>query len=473
LRSPECARRPNLTLRIFAREVRQLFIGRALWAMLIIVSPLVGFSFVASVALFGEASRSVARFPELARSMIPLNGIVAPTFSGLYLMNTFLLPFVAIRLVGEEKQSGSLKLLQQLPLGSARLVAIKAAALAVGWLLATLPALSAMLIWVALGGHLSGPELAAVLLGHGLYAAMIASVALLAAALTDTTASAAIVALAFTLGCWVVEFAGGTQGGWLRDIAAYSPAAALRSLERGLFDSARALTLVIASVALLLATAVWLPLGVTRLAKVKAIAMIAGGVALALFLAVRFPFYFDLSEDRRNSFNPADERALQQLQDELRITLYLAPGDSRLQDLERNVLGKLRRTVPRLSVTLVETGKVGVFGAATSDKYGLGVYEYAGKREESRATAADEILTIIHGLAGQTVSPDPVAEYSGYPLSTDASGAGIWFYGLLPALWIACWWLNQRTPGASVRALGSGAGRAEPLPSAVPDEAGA
>ena len=46
----------------------------------------------------------------------------------IYLLNTFLLPFVAIRLIGNGKQTGALKLVLQLPVGPNRLVAIKLAA---------------------------------------------------------------------------------------------------------------------------------------------------------------------------------------------------------------------------------------------------------------------------------------------------------------------------------------------------------
>ena len=45
----------------------------------------------------------------------PPDGILVPTFGALYLANTFLFPFLAIRTISNEKQTGSLKLLLQLP----------------------------------------------------------------------------------------------------------------------------------------------------------------------------------------------------------------------------------------------------------------------------------------------------------------------------------------------------------------------
>jgi len=84
--------------------------------MLIIVSWLVGYSFIQAVDLFSQASRTAVSFPELARGMNVLDGIFVPTFGAYYLSESLLLPFVAIRLIGLDKQSGALKLLLQLPL---------------------------------------------------------------------------------------------------------------------------------------------------------------------------------------------------------------------------------------------------------------------------------------------------------------------------------------------------------------------
>jgi ABC-2 type transport system permease protein len=261
-------------------------------------------------------------------------------------------------------------------------------------------------------------------------------------------ATAAIVALAFTLGCWMLDFAAATQTGLVRDLAALSLTAALRSFERGLVGSPQLVFLLSAGTALLAITAVWLPTGQPRRQKLLAS---AGFVALAIgltALAGRFPIYLDLTEDRRNSLNPADERALRAMSQELRLTIYLAPEDSRLRELERNLLGKLRRVVPHLTVQYADTGKSGRFGTASSAQYGLIQYDYAGKHDESRSTSAAEVLPLIHALADQQVTPDPSVDYRGYPLVADANPSAVWFYLILPGLFAAVWWLSQRPPRA-------------------------
>ena len=214
------SRELRLTWLLLVKEVRELLVSRALWAMVLISAPLVGFSFIQAVGLFSQSSATAAKLPQLIANQNPLDGIVIRLFASVYLMNTFLFPFVAIRAIGNEKQTGSLKLALQLPVGLYRTVGIKLAAVMFGWTIALLPTLSALLIWsLLLGGHLYLPELASVFLGHVLYTLVIAGVSFLAAAITESAATAAIVALAFTLASWILDFAGQTATGGLRSIA--------------------------------------------------------------------------------------------------------------------------------------------------------------------------------------------------------------------------------------------------------------
>jgi mono/diheme cytochrome c family protein/ABC-type transport system involved in multi-copper enzyme maturation permease subunit len=415
--------------------------------MFLLVAPLVGFSLAQAVSLYTETSQGVGRLPALARNLAPLDGIVAPTFGAVYLMNTFLLPFVGIRQIAAHKQSGALKLVLQLPIGPARLIGLKLLALSIGWLVALVPVASALVIWRMLGGHLYAPEVTGVLLGHALYALVVVGVAFVAATVTESSATAAIVTLAVTLGSWALEFAAGRQAGPVRDVAAFSLTPALRTLERGLLDSSQILVLVISAAVLLSLAAVLLPTGRTlrRRGLVSAGVLVLGAVAIGL--ALRSGVYVDLSEDRRNSFSPADEQALRQMDQPLLITVHLAPGESRLRDLDRGLLSKLRRVMPNLDIQYADTGRsTGTFGAASSDpKYGLVEFSYSGAHVESRSTSAAELLPLIHGLAGRQVYPASLV-YPGYPLEASLGPRIWWFIVVLPALGLLGWWLNQRPP---------------------------
>jgi hypothetical protein len=70
---------------LFSNDLRSLLAGRSLWTMVVLLSLLIGASFIQAVNLFAQASRSALQFPERARGMAPLDGLVVPTLGALYL----------------------------------------------------------------------------------------------------------------------------------------------------------------------------------------------------------------------------------------------------------------------------------------------------------------------------------------------------------------------------------------------------
>src|SRR5262249_14361493 len=156
-----------------------------LWIMLLLTCPLVGYSFAQAVSLFGEASAAGQQSPVVATSLSPLDGVLVPTFGALYVCVTLLFPFVAIRVISHEKATGALSLLAQLPYTSATFICAKLAAVMMAWLLVSVPALSALVVWIVLGGHLSSLETLILLLGHLLYGLLVGAVALFAAAIAE------------------------------------------------------------------------------------------------------------------------------------------------------------------------------------------------------------------------------------------------------------------------------------------------
>src|SRR5262249_5467414 len=99
---------------LLAKELVEIVSGRALWTMLLLVCPLIGFSFVEAVSLYSEASSAALQAPAAAATLSPLDGILVPTFGSFYVAVTLLFPFVAIRVLGQEKEAGALRLLVQL-----------------------------------------------------------------------------------------------------------------------------------------------------------------------------------------------------------------------------------------------------------------------------------------------------------------------------------------------------------------------
>jgi ABC-2 type transport system permease protein len=447
LRSPDAAARPRAPLRpLLAKELWEAVSGRALWTMLLILCPLIGYSFFQAVALYSEASSAARDSAALASGLSPLDGVLVPTFGAFYVAVTLLFPFVAIRTLGREKESSALRLLVQLPYRVPILIAAKMTAISAAWFIAIIPALSAIAIWALLGGHLHAPESLNLLFGHLLYGLLVGAIALFSASISESSATAAIITLAFTIGSWVLDFALAGQPGVLEWISRLSLTQTLRTFEQGLLSAGLLLGLVAAICGFAALAAIWLHPGIPLRTKViRSIACVALAVAV-LALATQIRLSVDVAEDRRNSFPAADQRALAELGEVLVIAVHLAPEDPRYVDLRRNVLAKLERVLPRVTISLAGAGQT-VVGSASDEAYGEIEYAYGGRSARSRSTSHREVLPILYELARKPI-PAPVVgeDYPGHPLVTSAQAALPWFFGALPILIIVAWWWSSRPP---------------------------
>jgi ABC-2 type transport system permease protein len=441
---------------LLAKELWEIASGRALWTMLLILCPLVGYSFFQAISLYTEASSAARDSPPLASSLSPLDGVLVPTFGALYLAATLLFPFVAIRTLGREKESGALALLVQLPYRVPALIVAKMTAILGAWLAAVLCAASALAIWLAIGGHLYLPETVDLVTGHVLYGLLVGAIALFSASISESAATAAIITLAFTIGSWVLDFALAGQPGVLGWLSHLSLTQTLRPFEQGLLSAGLLLGIVAAIGGFAALAAVWLHPGVpisTKIVRSTACVAVAAAV-IGLSSPVRLSV--DLAEDRRNSFPAADQRALADLREPLIITVHLTPEDPRYVDLRRNVLAKLERTVPRISVRLATSGQ-SMVGSASDEAYGEIEYSYGARSDKSRSTSPREILPLIYALAERPI-PEPIAgqNYLGYPLLANASPALVWFLGGLPLLVVLAWWCSRRPPQIAAQLIKNG-----------------
>ena len=429
---------------LLTKELSEIVSGRAVWTMLLLVCPLVGYSFVQAVSLYSEASAAALQSPAAAATLSSLDGVLVPTFGSFYVAVTLLFPFVAIRVLGQEKESGSLRLLLQLPYRSSTLVLAKLAAVLAAWVLVSLPALSALVIWAILGGHLASSETLNLLFGHLLYGLLVGAIALFAATISDSSATAAIVALAVTIGSWVLDFTLAGQSGWSAWFAQMSLTQTLRPFEQGLLSAGLVLGVLASIGGLVALSSVWLPPGLSMRAKLVRSVPWALATIVALGTAGQIKTSVDVAEDRRNSFSSADQNLLATLRLPLVVTVHLVPEDPRYVDLRRNVLAKLERAMP--NVTVVLAGSRPDF-TARSEAYGQMEYTYGNRSDLSRSTSPREVLPLLYALAGtQPPAPAPGAEYPGYPLVASADATLSWFLGGLPALIGLAWWRSRRPP---------------------------
>ena len=113
LRSPDVPHRSPLRA-LLAKEWRELRVSRAAWLVALAVGPLVGQAFITAVRAYSEMSGAgSAHGGALSEGLSPLDGAIVPTFGAYALVATLLLPFIAIRLVSDEKSTGALALLAQ------------------------------------------------------------------------------------------------------------------------------------------------------------------------------------------------------------------------------------------------------------------------------------------------------------------------------------------------------------------------
>jgi ABC-type transport system involved in multi-copper enzyme maturation permease subunit len=431
---------------LLAKELREITSGRALWTMLLLLCPLIGYSFFQAVSLYGEASTAALQSPVLANSLSPLDGILVPTLGSFYVAVTLLFPFVAIRALGEEKETGALRLLVQLPYRPATLVSAKLAAVLAAWMLASIPALSALIFWRILGGHLAMVETANLLFGHLVYGLLVGALALFSASIAESAATAAIIALAVTIGSWVLDFTVAGNPGLLSWIAQLSLTQTLRPFEQGLLSGGLVLGAACAIFGLIALATVWLPPGVPPLSKLRRSLTWVLIIAVMLGAAAQVRLTVDVTEDRRNSFPLADQELLATLRLPLLATVHMAPEDPRYADLQRNVLAKLERAMPNVSVTLAGP-RQGFSSGSSDESYGEVEYVYSNRSDISRSTSPREILPLVYALAGVSPpSPTPGGEYPGYPLVASAEVALFWFFGGLPLLIVLCWWWTRRSP---------------------------
>jgi hypothetical protein len=284
------------------------------------------------------------------------------------------------------------------------------------------------------------------LLGHFLYGIIVTAIALFAAAVADSASTAALLVLACTLGSWVLDFAAAGGSSWPAKISRLSLTALLKPFEQGLLVWSVVAGIALAAGGFFGLTLLWWHPGIPLSLKLRGTGPVLVACAALLALLPQITGSVDLTEDQRHSFSPAVRKALRQIREPLRITVYLAAEDPRMMDFDRSILAKLRRTLPRTEIVNREAGPAAMFKTGEDPNYGVIIYEVGSRRAESRSTSPEEVLPLLWNLAG--VPPraaDDLAPYPGYPLVVSSyTAASLIFYVLWPTLSLAGWLLFSR-----------------------------
>lgn len=429
-------RRPVVWLAI--KEWRELVASRAWWVMLVATGPIVGVAFTNAVRAYADVSAD----PGCGIACSPLLGVWAPTFGAFELVAILLLPFVAIRSLSGDRQSGAFAIEMQRPLAMPARVAVKAGVLFAGWLIALAAGLLAVLMWTTYGGGVALPELGVVLLGHALNAALTILVALAIAAATDHPSTAAIVTLALTIGTWMLDFAAAVYGGAWEQLARYTPAAFVSMFQHGLVQTNVLLAAIVFGVGALAMTAVWLRPGVGPRRRALRSAMVATVTTLVVALASIAPGSWDASEGRVNSFSEPEEEALAAFPGLVGVEIHLAPQDPRRAAFERGPLARLRRARGDVRVSYIARTATGLYEQADPG-YGEIRYSLGHRIVINRAITDEGLVESLLALADITPPADDDPPYRGRPLSAAPVFAPILFYGLWPAGVAGLWFFTS------------------------------
>src|SRR5262249_16776895 len=147
----------------------------------------------------------------------------------------------------------------------------------------------------------------------------------------------------------------------------------------------------------------------------------------------------DPPADRHNLVPAPDPRAPPDRREPLTITVHLAAEDPRYVDLRRNILLKLERVMPHVTIRLATIGQ-SVVGSTSEEAYGEVEYSYGGRSDKSRSTSHREILPLIYALAGPPPPPPPPPPaYPAPPLPATAPRPPACSLGALPLLTPTAW----------------------------------
>jgi len=222
------------------RELKSMFLSPLAWVLLAVVQLILAWMFLRNLDQYLMVQ---SRLLGLENPPGVTEIVVSPLFGNAGIVMLLLVPLITMRLVTEERRSGSLALLYSAPLSMTEIV--------LGKYLGTLYFLGIVLVLTALmplsllaGGTLDFGLLAAGLLGLALLLACYAAVGLFMSTLTRYPAVAAIATFGALLLSWIMNWTSAQSQGantlaYLSLLNHYEP------FLKGVFDSADAVYLVL------------------------------------------------------------------------------------------------------------------------------------------------------------------------------------------------------------------------------------
>lgn len=223
---------------IYFRELRAYFhspIAYVLWVGFLLLT---GYFFYSGTMYYAMASLQTMQSPMGGGGLSLGDMLVAPLLGNMSVLLMLITPLLTMRLLSEEKRSGTLELLLSYPLGDLAVVLGKFLAALSMLALILAPTLLHMLIltWLA---PVHWPGLLLGYLGLLLLGGSFAALGLLASACTENQIVAAVTAFAGLLFLWVLRWSGGLAGpAWGPWVEFISLSLHFENMAKGLLDTA-------------------------------------------------------------------------------------------------------------------------------------------------------------------------------------------------------------------------------------------
>ena len=222
-----------MTFTIAWRELKHLFLSPLAWCVLAVIQFIIAWMFLVQVDNFLKFAPSMAGMPSAPGVT---DAVAAPLFSTASVVMLLVVPIMSMRLVAEERRSGTLSLLLSAPVSMTEIVLGKYLGLLI-FLLIMLGLIVLMPLSLSVGTHLDYGKLFTGVLGLGLLLGAFAAAGLFISSLTKQPVVAAVSSFGLLLLLWIISWAGSGNANFSPTFHYLSLLDHYSSLLRGSFDT--------------------------------------------------------------------------------------------------------------------------------------------------------------------------------------------------------------------------------------------
>ena len=207
---------------IYKKELRLYFTTPLAWAVIFIFLLVMGFFFWLYFTIFTRASMQAAMNPAMARDLSVIEYVMRPLFSGFLSVILFLslVPAITMRLVSEERRSGTLELLMTHPVTDGAIVMGKFLGALALWVVMLAVSLIHMGLLFIYGNPEWKPLLAAYL-GLLLMGGAFIALGLMISSTTNNQIVAGVITFVVFLLLWIVGWFGDSAGPWMGPLTSW------------------------------------------------------------------------------------------------------------------------------------------------------------------------------------------------------------------------------------------------------------